>query len=218
METALSRAYNDLICNKDDDKFSILILLDLSATFDTVEKLGITGFALYWFKNYLTDRNFKAIVDDEASETYSMKYGVPQGKISGPVLFIIYTLTLQYMLSYYNVSYHFYADDTQTYFKIEGKDQCFSKLNTVLNAVLTCMFKRKLKLNNVKTNIMVVGNPVQMRNIDFPCTLKLDQTDTNLSTKLICPGVVFDENLTPKHQIAAVKKKAIGGYANIAKL
>ena len=75
-----------------------------------------------------------------------MKYGVPQGTILGPVLFIIYTLTLQYMLSYYNVTYHFYADDTQIYFKLDSKDQCISKLNNVLNAVQTWMFKRKLKL------------------------------------------------------------------------
>ena len=83
-----------------------------------------------------------------------------------PVLFVIYTLTLPYMLNHYNVSYLFYAYDTRIYFKIDSKDQCFSKLNTVLNAVRTWMSKRKLKLNKDKTNIMVVSNPLQIRNID----------------------------------------------------
>ena len=51
-----------------------------------------------------------------------MKYGEPLGTILGPVMFIIYTLTLQYMLKYYDVSYYFYADDTHIYFKLEIKD------------------------------------------------------------------------------------------------
>ena len=58
---------------------------------------------------------------------------------------------------------------------------------------------------------MLVGNPIQLKNSDLPSNLKLDQTDINLSTKLKNLGVVFDENLILKHQVAAVKKKAIGG-------
>ena len=103
VETALRTVYNNLICNRAEGKCSILLLLDLSAAFDTVdhhtllydlEFLGITGFTLYWFKTYLTDRNFKVIVNDDESEIGSMKYEVSQGTISGLVLFIIFKLTL----------------------------------------------------------------------------------------------------------------------------
>ena len=104
------------------------------------------------------------------------------------------------------------------YFKFNSKDQCFSKLNLVLNAVQTWMFKRKLKLNKDKTSILIVSNPLKMRNIDLPSNLKLDQTDINLLTKLRNLGVVLDENLTLKYQVAAPKKKAIGGLINIAKI
>ena len=122
------------------------------------------------------------------------------------------------MLNYCNISYNFYADDTHIYFELDSKDQCVSKLNTVLNVVQTWMFKRKLELNKDKTNIMGVGNRLQMRNIDLPSNLKLHQTDINLLTKLRNLGVVFDENLTLKHQVGAVKKKAIAGFINIAKI
>ena len=74
---------------------------------------------------------------DEETEISNLKYGVPQGKILGHVLFIIYTLSLQYMLDYYNVSYNFYADDTQLYFKLDSRDQWVSKLKSVINAVQT---------------------------------------------------------------------------------
>ena len=97
------------------------------------------------------------------------------------------------MLNCYNVSYHFYADDTHIYIKINSKDRCFSKLNTVFNAVQTWMFKKKLKLNKDKTNMMVAGNLLQMRSIDLPSNIKLDQTDINLSTKLRNPGVFLME-------------------------
>ena len=85
-------------------------------------------------------------MNDEESEIGNMEYEVPQGTISGPVLFIMHTLNLQIMLNYYNVSYHFYADDTQFYFKLDSKNQCVSKLCSVLNAVQTWIFKIKLKL------------------------------------------------------------------------
>ena len=71
------------------------------------------------------------------------------------------------------------------------------------------MFERKLKLNKDKTNIIVFGNLLQMRNIDLPSNLKPDQTDINLSTKLRNLGAVFDENLTLKYELAAVKKRSL---------
>ena len=58
-------------------------------------------------------------------------------------------------------------------------------------------------MNKDKTYIMVVGYPLQMRNIDLPSNLKLDQTDINLSTKLRNLGAGFEENLTLKYQVTA---------------
>ena len=65
---------------------------------------------------------------------------------------------------------------------------------------------------------MVVGNTQKLKNLDFPTTLTLDQTDVNLSSKLKNLGVILDDGLTLKYQIAAIKKKSIGGLINIAKI
>ena len=75
--------------------------------------------------------------------------------------------------------------------------------------VQTWMFKRKLKLNKDKTNIMVVGDLLQMRNIYLPSNLKPDQSDFNLWTKLRNLGAVFDENLPLMYRVAAVKKRLL---------
>ena len=97
-----------------------------------------------------------------------MKYRVPQSAIVGPVLLIFYAITLQYVLNYYTLSYNFYADDTQMYFKLNCKFKCDSKLDCVSNAVQTCVFENEFKLGIGETNIMVVGNPLQKRNYDMP--------------------------------------------------
>ena len=102
-ETALCRVYTDLLCNKAEVKRSILVILNLSAPFDSVvhrtlqcdlKTFGINGFGLSWFITYLTDKNFKVIANDEENEKDSMECGVPQGTITDPVLFIICTPTL----------------------------------------------------------------------------------------------------------------------------
>ena len=64
---------------------------------------------------------------------------------------------------------------------------------------------------------MVVGNPLQMRSIDLLSNLKLDTSVITLSTKLRNIGIVYDENLILKYQVAALKNKIIGGIINIVK-
>ena len=68
------------------------------------------------------------------------------------------------------------------------------------------MFKRMLKLNKDKTNIILVVNPFQLRNIDLPSKFKLDQSDFNFSTKLRTLGNIINEYLTFKYQVAEIKK------------
>ena len=113
------------------------------------------------------------------------------------------------MLKYYSLSYNFYAHDTQIYFKLDSEDQRASKFNSVLNTVLTWMFERKLKLKKEKTNIMVVGNRLEMRNIYLSLNLKLNRTDMNLSTKLRNLGVVFDESFNSQVSICCNKKRLL---------
>uniref|UniRef100_A0A669CVV3 Reverse transcriptase domain-containing protein n=1 Tax=Oreochromis niloticus TaxID=8128 RepID=A0A669CVV3_ORENI len=124
-ETALVKVFNDIRINTDRGKSTVLVLLDLSAAFDTVdhdillERLeswgGLSGTALNWFKSYLTNRNFYVSISQFSSQNIEITCGVTQGSILGPLLFSIYMLPLSQIITTNNINYHNYADDTQLY-------------------------------------------------------------------------------------------------------
>ncbi len=82
----------------------MLVLLDLSAAFDTIDHdklidrlqnyIGIKGQALRWIRSYLSDRYYFVYLNGEESQLSTVKYGVPQGSILGPLLFSLYMLPL----------------------------------------------------------------------------------------------------------------------------
>ncbi len=96
-ETALVKITNDLLLASDQGCISLLVLLDLSAAFDTIDHeiltdrlqnyRGIQGQALRWFRSYLSDRYHFVYLNGEASQLSPVKYGVPQASVLGPLLF-----------------------------------------------------------------------------------------------------------------------------------
>ena len=100
-ETALLKITNDILLALDSGNVSPLTLLDLSAAFDTIDQCillnrphhmyGISSTALSWFSSYLTNRTQLVIVDGHVAQVSSLSYGVPQGSVFGPILFILYT-------------------------------------------------------------------------------------------------------------------------------
>ncbi len=91
---------NDLLLSSDFGCISLLVLLDLSAVFDTINHnillnilenfVGISGSELTWFKSYVSDRHQFIAVNEEVSYRSQVQYGVPQGSVLGPLLFTLY--------------------------------------------------------------------------------------------------------------------------------
>ena len=103
-----------------------LVLLDLSAAFDTIDHnvlldclsswFGFGDTVLKWFASYLSDRNQSIKVGDVLSDPEKLEFGVPQGSFLGPILFSLYTTPLCRVIASYNsIKFHFYADDMQVY-------------------------------------------------------------------------------------------------------
>ena len=103
-ETALLRVQNDIHQAVDSEGGAILVPLDLSADFDTIDhqkplvlldySFGIRWDALRWFKSYLQDRPQTVQIGFSTSDPVTLKYGVPQGSVLGPILFAMYTTPL----------------------------------------------------------------------------------------------------------------------------
>ena len=96
-ETALLRVKNDILLNMNKQHVTLLVLLDLSAAFDTVDhnvllsrlhsKFGISGTALEWFRSYLNGRSQRVMVQGNLSQSLNLDFGVLQGSCLGPLLF-----------------------------------------------------------------------------------------------------------------------------------
>ena len=118
-ETALVRVCNDLLCILDERRTAILVLLDLSSTFDTIDhgimltrlkdRFGITGTTLKWFESYLTNRSKNIQVHGRTSEERPVAFGVPQSSVLGPLMFISYTAPLGDITHRHGINIHLYG-------------------------------------------------------------------------------------------------------------
>ena len=100
-EIALIKVQNDILLALDAGSSDILLMLDLSAAFDTIDHdillsrlcnvYDITGDALDWFRSYLTGSIQRVVIDDAVSVDQELGVGVPQGSVLGPKLFCMYT-------------------------------------------------------------------------------------------------------------------------------
>ena len=146
----------------------------MSAAFDTIDHelllktlknlYGIDKFVLNSLSSYLNHRFFSVNINDSFSDPGSMLYGVPQGFILGPILFILYTKHLQNIAHNFDLSIQLYADDIQLYISFNPDDQYLCTM--LCNKVTECINKMKewfstnyLKLNENKTKLVLFSKP-----------------------------------------------------------
>ncbi len=163
-ETTLPSVTEALWITKADSKSSVLILLDLSAAFDTVNhqiilstllSLDITGSPFHLFASYLTGRSFKVAWGGEVSTEHQLVIGVPQGSVLGPLLFSTYTTSLAPIIQAHGFSYHFYADDTQLYLSFRPDDPTVAaRISGCLADISAWMKENHLQLNLAKTELL----------------------------------------------------------------
>ena len=224
-ETAITKIHNDLLIMMDKKTNVVLLLLDLSAAFDTInhdlliKKLtklyGISETALGWLKSYLSDRTFKVVVNGVSSSYCKLSIGVPQGSILGPLLFIMYTRDLEHVITKYGFSVHLYADDTQIYFvfDVNSTNPDLSSVRNCFRDIKTWMTSNFLKLNDDKTEFIDIGyyvSPIK--------SLNLGEFSFEPVTKAKNLGFLFDHQLNLNDQINAVSQACYLNQRNLRRI
>ena len=104
IESALLKVHADILHNMEQQMITLLVLIDLSAAFDTVDhpilfqclekQYGFCDSVLSWHKSYLSDRKQCVILKGMCSNTFDLPFGVPQGSCLGLVLLTQYASSL----------------------------------------------------------------------------------------------------------------------------
>lgn len=171
---AIQELTNYVVNNIDNKKKTLAIFLDLAKAFDTVsvkilvgklERLGIRGLQLKLFESYLANRTQCVKIDSITSGEAFVHYGVPQGSILGPTLFLAYINDLC-QLPLRNAKIVTFADDTALLFSGESWDEVFRCAQQGFNDVTRWLNENILTLNEDKTKyIMFALKTIEADNI-----------------------------------------------------
>ena len=230
-ETLLIRVVNDLLIASSESKATIVMMLDLSAAFDTVDhgklltilknELGIIGTAWKWFHSFLTGRCQKVRVDGVEFYEVIIKFGVPQGSVLGPVLFNIYIRSLYTTTKSLSFAIQGYADDHQVYKSFSRLDEyttIMSDLPECFKQIQEWMSTHFLQLNPGKTEIVVFGSPAILKELSIQGTFLDPVTCIRFSPVVKNLGFRLDCNLSFKQQVASLKSSCFNKLRYIAKM
>jgi hypothetical protein len=228
-ETAITKIHNDILMQIDSKSHVVLMLLDLSAAFDTINHqtllqrlktdYNVDGMVLQWFASYLDKRTFAVKVNKTSSDSIFLSIGVPQGSILGPLLFILYTRDLEKIAAKYGFSIHLYADDTQIYFAFDPT----RSFSNHMNRLTACFVEIKhwmshnfLKLNGDKTEMMVLKNARSP--YDRVNTFVLDGVSITASKDAKNLGFYFDTNMSLEKHINNITRICYTNLMNLGRI
>ena len=210
--SALSAFADEMLLNMEQGNFYGAVFIDLTKAFDTVchntllsklSAIGVTDHALLWFQSYLGNRKQRVSCGVELSEELPVIYGVPQGSILGPLLFIVYINDLPNSLKFSYAS--LYADDTVIYCYGTDTQDIKEKLNEDLLAIANWLNANKLTLNLDKTKCMLIGSTRKIANLSLTVSILNHEIDSVNSFKYL--GIMISSDFTWSDHIDYIAKK-----------
>ena len=160
---AILRLTDDCVTALDQGLHIIVIFLDFSKAFDTVNKdimvkkldrLGFKGQVNDYFRSYLTDRQINVVLDGQESVLKTVNIGLPQGSVSAPWLFSLYINDMHRTSDKLNFIH--FADDTTIYRSGPDLATLCNEITEELTRVDDWLKANRLSLNIDKTNFMIL--------------------------------------------------------------
>ena len=207
-ESALLKVQADILQNMEQQWVTLLVLIDLSAAFNTVdhpilfqcleEWFGFHDSVLSWYKSYLSDRKQCIILNGMRSNILHLPFGVPQGSCLGPVLFTQYASSLFDIFNKHLICAHAYANDHQLYTDFSANQvslkEAVTRMESCLQDVKSWMILNKLKMNDSKTECILIGSYQQLAKINLT-SISVGEHRITVLQDIRNLGAYFDKNL-----------------------
>eukprot|EP00919_Chromeraceae_sp_WS-2016_P077025 GHVR01182277.1.p1 GENE.GHVR01182277.1~~GHVR01182277.1.p1 ORF type:complete len:251 (-),score=13.94 GHVR01182277.1:587-1339(-) len=213
----------------DNGCVTVLIMLDLSAAFDTLDHntllhrfehdFGITDNALKWTKSYLSERYQTIAINGKCSKPVLLQYGVPQGSVLGPKKYTMYSKPLGDIIRRYELLYHFYSNDTQLYVSFKPQNE-LAKSNALtlvehwLTDIEKWMNENMLKLNSDKTEVMLFTSKHNAKHMDT-VVVRVGDTDITSVSSVTNLGVMFDSAMNMEKHVQNICRSTYFQLHNI---
>ena len=224
-QTCLVEIANELYENMDKNLYTGIAKLDLSKAYDSIShslllhklaELGLSEDSIHYIKSYLQNRKQRTKFKNCISDVETIKSGIPQGSILGPILFVCFTNDLkdEFESQCKIVSY---ADDTILIAKAENQNQLTEKIEKVIQVAQNWYSTNSMKNNIGKTAVMIMkkGNETNRE-------ISVKENGQTIKIKpekyLEILGIYVDEELNWGKQIKHSKKKAMNAIINLSRL
>ena len=213
-ETAMVRIVNDLLAGSGSGTPTLLVTLDLTSAFDTVDHtklverlhcdFGVAGPALDWLASYLADRHQFVKVGSFSARITACSCGVPQGSVLGPLLFVAYISPVSTLIKSFGVRDHAYADDITLYAPV-GSDYLATRTNLLLcaDAVSDWFMRNDLLVNASKSEVILFGTSSQREKLPANESYTVAGASVSLSDKVKIVGVTLDNRLSMDSFVSA---------------
>ena len=213
---AMTEFTADVLPLLDKKEHCLAVYLDLSKAFDTINhnillnklrRYGVRGIALDWFKSYLKNRRQYVSYCGIHSRVMDIEYGVPQGSVLGPLLFILYTNDIPRCLHHCKTI--LFADDTTIYLTGAEVQTLYHQVNYDLD-ILDDWFKaNQLSVNPSKTKYILFSRRDTASEHDLDLLIDDEKLERVHCTKFL--GLFIDEHFIWDHHIEHCKKKVSRG-------
>jgi len=204
-ETALLFTLDSIYRAADQGHPSVLVSLDLSAAFDTIDhhllltrlytSFGIRGSVVDWLSTYLSGRTQRVAVGQACSALATLSTGVPQGSVLGPLLFTLYTSPIGHIVNNWGIHHQQYADDTQLFISLHNV-QSISHLEGCLSDLYTWFCNNGLSLNPDKSDAIHFCTSQRARFTEAVAAVNVAGTPVSTSDSTKTLGITLDNRLS----------------------